>query len=204
MVFGKFSGIVSTLFGMAGQLSILLTSGGNFFACEGGNFVVSISMSGVRSVIAGNGTAGSNDGVGTMATFNYPHGIGLSPSNLLFVADRSNRIIRQLTTSGSVVSLWAGKAGVSSFVDGMRSSARFLDPLGLAVDSSNFIFVSDAGCLRVITTSGSFHCFRYFQKWFVVELQNQELSTPLLEAEVQQATLTALAPVQDSLVQCIW
>jgi hypothetical protein len=54
-------------------------------------------------VVAGNGTSvGYVDGTGTNARFNNMGGIDVSTTNILYVADSSNNVIRTCTTSGKL------------------------------------------------------------------------------------------------------
>jgi uncharacterized repeat protein (TIGR03803 family) len=63
------------------------------------------------------------------------------------VADTFNDTIREMThTSGSwTVSTVAGLAGVAGSADGLGTNARFYNPCGVALDSSNNLFVADTG-----------------------------------------------------------
>jgi serine/threonine protein kinase, bacterial len=55
------------------------------------------------SLLAGTGMAGRADGVGLSASFTYPYGLALDSSDTIFVADTNNNLIRQVTTTGTVV-----------------------------------------------------------------------------------------------------
>ena len=66
------------------------------------NLIRKISSSGVVSTIAGGGSAGGvlagrADGEGLMATFYIPTGVAVAASGTVFVADRSNNLVRKLT-----------------------------------------------------------------------------------------------------------
>lgn len=56
--------------------------------------------SGIVSTIAGSGSSGYADGVGTSATFNDPIDIAVDSTGNLFVADYGNHIIRRISPSG--------------------------------------------------------------------------------------------------------
>ena len=56
--------------------------------------------SGIVSTVAGSGSSGYADGVGTSATFNYPIDIAVDSTGNLFVADYDNHIIRRISPSG--------------------------------------------------------------------------------------------------------
>ena len=61
-----------------------------------GNQILRIAPDGTRSVVAGSGAAGSDDGPGSSATFNAPQGIALDDAGNLYVADRENHKIRRV------------------------------------------------------------------------------------------------------------
>ena len=65
----------------------------------------------------------------------------------VYVADTFNDTVRELTQAGGnwTVSTIAGMAGMVGSADGLGSSARFYNPCGVAVDSSNNVFVADTG-----------------------------------------------------------
>ena len=64
---------------------------------------------GVEAVLAGSSYAlgkgmyvdepGYNDGVGTSAHFSSPHGVAVSPSGFVFIADSANNAVREINPS---------------------------------------------------------------------------------------------------------
>ena len=65
-----------------------------------------------------------------------------SNSNL-YVTDHINHVIRMLTSINGVyvVSTLAGLAGVTGITDGIVSSARFYDPIGITASSRGIIYI---------------------------------------------------------------
>jgi len=106
-----------------------------------------VAVDGVVSTIAGDGTAGYQDGPGAAARFIRPNGVAVGASGTLYVADCGGHRIRQITPEG-VVSTRAG-SGEAGFVDGQGTDARFHFPAGIAVDSQGNIFVNDYGNHRI-------------------------------------------------------
>jgi sugar lactone lactonase YvrE len=96
-------------------------------------------------------TAGSSDGTGNDALFNYPNGIGVDRAGALCVADMLDNTLREITplTSGGrtvwAVSTMAGLAGGSGNADGTGAAARFYNPFGLAVGGAGSLYVADSG-----------------------------------------------------------
>ena len=110
---------------------------------------------GVVTTLAGSGSQGSANGSGAGATFNYPYGVAVIPSNgVIVVADSSNNRIRLVTLAGVVTTL-AGSTG--GFVDDTGTAARFSAPYGVAViPSSDVVVVADASNnrIRLVTYPG--------------------------------------------------
>jgi hypothetical protein len=111
------------------------------------------------SVVAGSsGTSGATNGNGTAASFNGLEGVVVDSSGNLFVADSNNDGIREVTTPASTASVttFAGTLGTTGTTDATGTSALFNTPRGMAIDSSNNIFVADAynQTIREITSAG--------------------------------------------------
>lgn len=113
-----------------------------------------ITPGGYVSTLAGNGTAGSKDGIGTAASFNSPRGMACDAQGNLYVADQANNLIRKVTAAGEVTT-YAGN-GSAGLVNGSRLAASFNTPTGVEVDLAGNIYVSDAGnkAVRKITPAG--------------------------------------------------
>lgn len=101
------------------------------------------------------GGAGSVNGTGTAARFNRPAGVVVDSAGNLFVADRSNHVIRKISKTG-VVTTFAGQTGVSGHADGPAAVALFNEPAGLVLGSGGVLYVSDSQnyVIRKITSAG--------------------------------------------------
>jgi sugar lactone lactonase YvrE len=119
-------------------------SAGNMYISDTGNQTIrKVTPAGVVSTFAGTpGVIGTADGVGTAAAFAYPSGVAVDSSGNIFVADSDNSTIRKITPGG-VVTTFAGTAGANGYADGIGAAARFDHPAGLAIDSSNNLYVAD-------------------------------------------------------------
>ena len=78
------------------------------------------------------GNAGTNDGTGSAALFNYPDGVAVDSDGDLYVADYCNNTIRKVTPVGTnwVVTTLAGSAGNAGCADG-TGTTRCFTALGL-------------------------------------------------------------------------
>jgi hypothetical protein len=108
------------------------------------------------SLLAGAGVVGSSDGSGSTAHFDQPYGVALDSSGNLYVADKNNYTIREVTSSGVVTTL-AGLAGTFGTTDATGSDAMFNQPTGVAVGSGGNVYVADSvnNAIRVVTSKGS-------------------------------------------------
>ena len=159
---GSFS--FSNLQGAPYSLSVARQPAGQWCKVTGGAGIATAATTPVTvqcqaaelALLAGNGGgAGSADGAGGNARFTRPLGVVLDSAGNLFVADRDNSVIRKVTPAG-VVTTFAGSAGQFASVDGVGAAARFGSPTGLAIDSDDNLYVTDAwfNNLRRITPGG--------------------------------------------------
>jgi kumamolisin len=166
------SGSVSTMAGTGGQFSapggIAVDNFSNVYVADSGNDVIrKISPSGTVTLVAGQiGVAGYANGSGqSQALFNNPSGVAVDNAGNLYVTDFGNAAVRKIDTSGNVTTI-AGQAMVSGFRDGPGALALFNAPVGIAIDASNNLYVTDAlvpplgsnaagnNLVRVVTPSG--------------------------------------------------
>ncbi|MDA1277210.1 MAG: FG-GAP-like repeat-containing protein, partial [Verrucomicrobia bacterium] len=130
-------------------------STGNLFVSDS-QTIRRITPGGVVSTLAGlSGNRGSVDGTGTAARFAFPQGVAVDSVGNIYVADWENHTIRKITPA-RVVSTLAGMTGSSGGANGTGNAARFQNPVGVAVDSADNLYVTDSGnrTVRKITPSG--------------------------------------------------
>lgn len=142
--------------------AVVLDSFGNLFVTDGGNRTVrKITPGGTVTTLAGSpGESGSADGLGSAARFGGSFGIAIDRANNLYVTDVANKTIRKITPAGAVSTL-AGLAGVAGTADGAGSTARFDYPIGIALDNTGNIFVTEqyVHTIRKITPDGTVSTF---------------------------------------------
>ena len=123
--------------------AIALDGDGNLYIADSfNNKVRKIDSNGNVSTLAGNGTKGSSDGMGTNASFNQPNGLAVDQFRNLYVTDSGNSKIRKIDVLGNVTTI-AG-TGTAGSTDGMGLAASFKGPRGLAVDNFGNLFIADS------------------------------------------------------------
>jgi len=124
----------------------ITTDGTHLYVADFGNHTIrriAIGSWAVTTIAGAAGTAGSADGVGSAAGFNFPRSIVVSGATL-YVSDTNNHTIRQIDIASQNVTTIAGTAGSAGSADGTGPAARFNSPRGLTVDAES-LYVSDTG-----------------------------------------------------------
>ncbi|MBL4676685.1 MAG: hypothetical protein JKY70_10855, partial [Mucilaginibacter sp.] len=128
---------------------------GNIYFSDSYNCTIrKITADGVVTTIAGTGSLGSANGIGTAASFYSPAGLAVDATGNIFVADYGKNLIRKITPAG-VVTTFAG-SGSTGYANGTGTAASFSAPTGIAIGTDGSIFVSDSGTglIRKITSAG--------------------------------------------------
>jgi hypothetical protein len=101
------------------------------------------------------GITGLANGQGTIALFNTPSSIAVDSGGNVYITDSGNATVRKMSPKGDVTT-FAGSPGIMGTQDGTGSAAQFGFLVGLAVDTSGNVYVSDAyyNTIRKITPTG--------------------------------------------------
>ena len=168
------SGLVSTLAGSGtrawadglgtsasfyGPHGISVDAYGNVFVGDWeSNRVRKILPSGLVSTLAGSGTAGGANGIGTAAQLNNPTDIALDSSGTMgYIVEQGGSRIRSIVLSTAVVSTLAG-SGTAGFADNANGFlAQFFYPTSAVWHPSGVLYVADNDNQRVrsITVSNT-------------------------------------------------
>jgi sugar lactone lactonase YvrE len=110
----------------------------------------------VTTLAGTDNSKGNVDGPGPEARFAYPMGLALAADGTLYVVDDENMTVRKVSPAG-VVTTVAGAAGSKGSADGIGSAARFYHPVGVAIDASGTLYVTDAEnfTIRKIAPTGA-------------------------------------------------
>ncbi|MBS1532471.1 MAG: hypothetical protein JSU01_19365 [Bacteroidetes bacterium] len=119
---------------------LVFDKNGNLYVSDQNNSAIrQITPAGVISTIAG--------GRDQEALIGYPAAICIDASGNSYIADESGRIIE--LTAGKLLYILAGGNNVQGYADGSGSAALFNTPMGICVDASGNVYVSDFNNNRI-------------------------------------------------------
>ena len=121
---------------------VALDGVGNLYVADNSNQRIRkiVVSTGVVTTLAGNGSSGKDNGSGLNASFQSPISIDADAIGNIYVADLNNHLIRKISTGG-VVSTLAGS--IAGYEDGMGTSAKFSNPVGVVLDGSGNLIVAE-------------------------------------------------------------
>lgn len=134
----------------------ITTDGSNLYVADSENNTIrKIEIAtGLVTILAGTGTNGCLDAIGTTASFRKPYGIATDGSSL-YVSDSGNNKIRKINIATGEVTTLAG-SGASGSIDGVGTRASFANPSGLTIDKGN-LYVADtrnSKIRKIVTSTG--------------------------------------------------
>jgi len=149
-------GKVTTLASVPLPNGLAMDSKGYLYVANKDHAIRKINSTGLVSVLAGNGQAGSVDGpVSTSsAHFNNPTRLAVDSAGSIYVTELYSHRIRLI--SGGKVSTFAGDCSkvvknecIKGYKDGPVATAQFISPYGVAVDSGGKVYVAEHGGNRI-------------------------------------------------------
>lgn len=129
------------------------SEGAVFFADTGNHRIRMIGADGLVVTIAGTGVYGLANGSGPTAQFAFPSALAVGPDDNVYVADTYNHRICKLTRPAIPGGAWTvtslAGTGLSGFLNGAGSVARFSFPYGLTLDPDGNVYVADSNNHRI-------------------------------------------------------
>ena len=120
-------------------------AGNVYITDEGNNVIRRVSTAGVINTYAGTGTPGytGNGGLADHATLNGPEGIAIDSSDNLYIADRNNNVIREVSSLGVINTIAGNGTPGYSGDNGNALVANLYSPSGVAVDVAGNVYIAD-------------------------------------------------------------
>jgi sugar lactone lactonase YvrE len=139
--------------------AVAVDSAGTLYIADSGNHRVrKITADGKISTVAGTGAANfsGDGGPATAAGLNYPRGVSVDSTGILYIADCNNHRVRKITADGKISTVAGTGAANFSGDGGPATSAQLSSPVGVVVDSAGILYIADCNNHRVrkITADG--------------------------------------------------
>lgn len=146
---------------LANPYDVVADNIGNIYLIDGFSTysIRKVSSAGIITRYAGNNTSGfsGDGGPATSAQLNSPWGLALDVSGNLYITDAGNRVIRKVSTTGTISTI-AGIPGSFGYSGdgGPATSALLGAPAGIAIDAAGNVFFADPGMhvVRKIAVNG--------------------------------------------------
>ncbi|HLK27284.1 MAG TPA: gliding motility-associated C-terminal domain-containing protein [Puia sp.] len=150
---------VNAAFGYPAGLSV--TANGEVYVADfANNRIRKIDVNGIVTTVVGNGAAvyAGDGGLPLSASLNSPTGVFVDAIGNIFIADRSNQVIRKVEASTGIISTVAGSGNYGYGGDGGLATSpcvKFADPHNVREDADGNLFISDQSnnCIRKVDTS---------------------------------------------------
>jgi len=127
---------------------VTVDSVGNLYIADTFNYRIRklTTDTGIISTVAGTSTSGysGDGGLATAAKINCPYDVTVDSAGNIYIADTYNNRIRRVDAVTGVISTVAGN-GTGAFAGdgGPATSASLNNPIGVAVDSADNLYISD-------------------------------------------------------------
>jgi uncharacterized protein (TIGR03437 family) len=120
------------------------------------NIVRRIAANGTVTTVAGSGVAGfgGDNGPATGAMLNSPRAVAVDGSGNLYIADTGNNRVRRVSTTGQITTVAGNGIPGTTGDAGLAVGAQIVGPVGIAVDSSGNLYLSDGARIRKVFASG--------------------------------------------------
>jgi sugar lactone lactonase YvrE len=123
---------------------IAVDSAGKLYVADSSNCTIRKIIGNEVTTFAGAaGEAYLVNGLGPQARFGFPSGITVDATGNVYVVDRGNSSLRQITPAGQVTTIISGYSYSSSEIDGDVSAARLAGPIGITVATDGSLYIAD-------------------------------------------------------------
>jgi sugar lactone lactonase YvrE len=148
------NGVAATTAQLNTSAGLSLDASGNMYISDTFNHLIRRvdAKTKIITTIAGTGVEGFNgDNIrATKAQLNFPSGITVDAKGNIFIADRSNAIVRRIDPVTLNITTHAGTAGSRGYIDNvMATSAKMIGPAGVTVDAGGNMLIADYDANRV-------------------------------------------------------
>jgi len=137
--------------------SVVLGAAGQLYFIDS-NRVWKLNPAGTVSSVAGTETAGTSGdgGPASSAQLNEPRALAMDSGGNLYIAEGLGRRVRMVSPSGTITTVAGNGTRGDSGDGGSATSAQFMSPVALALDTSGNLYIADdvAGRVRKVTQSG--------------------------------------------------
>jgi sugar lactone lactonase YvrE len=132
---------------------IAFDNNGNLYIADSENHRIrKVDRDGKISTVAGTGTAeySGDGGLATSASLNRPVAVTFDSKGNLLITDRLNSCIRMIDSVTGIISTIAG-TGIAGYSGdgGPAATAQLYYPVGIAVDSSGYLYIADTTNKRI-------------------------------------------------------
>jgi uncharacterized protein (TIGR03437 family) len=140
---------------------VAVDSADNLYIADSGNHRIRKVSGGTITTVAGNGNQGfsGDGGPATLASLDYPSGVGVDGAGSLYIADSVNHRIRKV--SGGTITTVAGDGAYRFSGDGGPATSASLNlprlglpSCGLALDGVGDLYIADIDNFRIRKVSG--------------------------------------------------
>jgi trimeric autotransporter adhesin len=151
-------------------MALAIDKQGNIYIADTGNNVIrEVNASGIQTVVAGTSkpcltmTGCGDGGLAVHAKLNGPQGIAVDSNGNLYIADTGDNRVRVVNLTTGIIKAFAGNYSNARCTPstgtcgdgGPPKSANLNNPIGLAVDAQNHVYIADSSDNRIRLVSNN-------------------------------------------------